>query len=293
MRKALPMSALITGLLAAPGMGVAAPVQAATALVAGQAGAFPAVMPAEVAIQWRRLARGEKPDAYGMQDLQKRFAAEVQQHLAQAVQRREQLYPAQLIMPPAALQPRMEKAAFLGVATSPAPVIVREQLNLPRGVGLVVDFVEKDSPAEAAGIKVNDVLQKLDDQLLINGQQLAVLVRTKKPGDTVKLTVIHAAKAQEVPVKLVEKEVAALEDLADPSAGGNAGGTAIKTSTANRKDDTHDITLRSDNGDRHVTVKEIAGGKVIFDGPINTDEQMKTLPAGVREKVQTMLEKIK
>jgi hypothetical protein len=163
MRKALPMSALITGLLAAPGMGVAAPVQAATAIVAGHAGAFPAVMPPEVAAELRRFARGEKPDAYGMQNLQKRLADEVQQHLAQALQRREQLYPVQLIVPVASVQPRMEKAAFLGVATSPAPDTLRAQLDLPRGVGLVVDFVEKDSPAEAAGLKVHDVLEKLDD----------------------------------------------------------------------------------------------------------------------------------
>src|SRR4051812_3591693 len=42
-----------------------------------------------------------------------------------------------------------EKAAFLGVAVSSAPGVIRDQLKLPRGVGLVVDHVEADSPAAA------------------------------------------------------------------------------------------------------------------------------------------------
>src|SRR4051812_14577750 len=74
----------------------------------------------------------------------------------------------------------MEKGAWLGVNTSPPPHVLRQQLQLPRGVGLVVDMVAPDSPAQAAGVKQYDVLHKLNDQILINQQQLAVLVRTFK-----------------------------------------------------------------------------------------------------------------
>lgn len=374
--------------------------------LSGVVAAFPPAMPAEVTLRMRRLARGEKPDAYGMQALEKRMALAVQERLARVLEGRTEYYPAQLIMPAAALPARMEKAAFLGVATSPVPELVRDQLNLPQGVGLVVDFVEKGSPAEGAGIKVHDVLEKLDDQLLVNGQQLAVLVRGKKPGDTVTLTVIHGGKEQALKIKLTEKEVAVLGDVGEPMtlrSGGMAinppegwsgglpsavppnmlgssfrlngdgssvrrqvdeqndisvmkradgketlsvkdreghvlydgpgdaldkanlpaevvkkiedlrqkpnsiqwhaggapgtsgaeGGAATRTFTANRKDDKYDITLKSNAGGRHLTVKEIGSGKVVFDGPANTDDEMKALPAEVREKVQAMLEKIK
>jgi hypothetical protein len=107
---------------------------------------------------------------------------------------------------------KTEKAAYLGVSTSPVAPALREQLKLGKGVGLVVDFVEPDSPAAAAGIKEYDVIQKLDDQLLINNHQLAVLVRTHKAGDSVTLGVIHQGQPGTVTAKLVEKEVAVLDD---------------------------------------------------------------------------------
>src|SRR5690348_3082905 len=47
----------------------------------------------------------------------------------------------------------MEKATFLGVVTSRAGETLSEQLGLPRGVGLTVESVIKDTPAEKAEIK--------------------------------------------------------------------------------------------------------------------------------------------
>ena len=61
-----------------------------------------------------------------------------------------------------------EKAAFLGVATSPVNPALRAQLNLEKGMGLMVDEVEKGSPAEAAGIKQFDVIQLLGDQMIVD-----------------------------------------------------------------------------------------------------------------------------
>lgn len=98
------------------------------------------------------------------------------------------------------------KATYLGVAVSPIPGMLRKHLDLPEGVGLLVDHVDPDSPAKAAGIEKCDVLHKLDDQILINFHQLAVLVRTFKPGDEVKLALLRKGKPRILPVKLVEKE---------------------------------------------------------------------------------------
>jgi hypothetical protein len=107
---------------------------------------------------------------------------------------------------------KTEKAAFLGVSGSPVMPALREQLKLPRGVGLVVEHVEPKSPAEAAGIKQYDVLHKIGDQLLVNAHQLAVLVRMHKPGEEVTLTLLRQGESKDVKVKLTEKEVMALDD---------------------------------------------------------------------------------
>ena len=108
---------------------------------------------------------------------------------------------------------QMQKAAYLGVSTSAVPDALRQHLGLKEGVGLVVDFVEKGSPAEQAGVKQYDILNKLDDQILVNAHQLAVLVRARKAGESVNLSVIRGGKEQSIPAKLVEKEVKPLNDI--------------------------------------------------------------------------------
>jgi hypothetical protein len=114
----------------------------------------------------------------------------------------------------AAQLPPLEKAAYLGIATSPAPPVLRKQLKLSDGMGLVVDFVEPGSPAEAAGVQPYDVAVRLNDQILVNAPQLAVLVRTFDPGAEVTLTVIREGKETPVKVKLVEREVKPIADTA-------------------------------------------------------------------------------
>lgn len=91
---------------------------------------------------------------------------------------------------------------YLGVATVPAPPPVTAQLKLPPGFGLLVVDVVKDSPAASAGLQANDVLVKLDDQQLIEPNQLAVLVRSRKPDDQITLTLIRAGETKSQPVKI-------------------------------------------------------------------------------------------
>lgn len=99
------------------------------------------------------------------------------------------------------------KVAYLGLSAVPVDEPLRQQLSLPDGVGLLVDHLDGDGPAKAAGIERLDVLHKINDQLLVNPPQLQVLVRMQKPGDEVKLTVIRKAKPQVITIKLTEKEV--------------------------------------------------------------------------------------
>lgn len=99
-----------------------------------------------------------------------------------------------------------EKVTFLGVETAPVSRTLAAQLGLGRDTGLVVVRISEKSPA-ADILKEDDVLTKLDDQILVNQQQLGVLVRSRKEGDEVKLTVVRGGKETTVKAKLGTHEV--------------------------------------------------------------------------------------
>src|SRR2546427_12838598 len=96
---------------------------------------------------------------------------------------------------------------FLGVETSEVPDVVREQLGLAKGLGLVVDYVEPNSPAASAGVQQNDILKMLNDQILIEPSQLRRLLQTFPEGTEVTLTILRKGKEQKITAKLAKKEV--------------------------------------------------------------------------------------
>ena len=110
-----------------------------------------------------------------------------------------------------AWQPKI--VTWLGVAPEEIPEEVRAQLPLEPGTGLVVRSVIPGGPAEKAGLQKNDVLVKLDDQLLTNASQLRTLVAAKKEGDTVKLTYFRRGQQAALDVKLATHEDKPLADI--------------------------------------------------------------------------------
>jgi hypothetical protein len=102
---------------------------------------------------------------------------------------------------------------YLGVETSDVPRVVSEQLGLPRGFGLVVDYVVPDGPAAAAGVQQNDILRMLNDQILTEPDQLSKLIRSFSEGTTVTLTVLRKGKEEKIGVKLGKKEVSERSDM--------------------------------------------------------------------------------
>src|SRR5438876_9255904 len=96
---------------------------------------------------------------------------------------------------------------FLGVETSQVPTVVSEQLGLPKGLGLVVDYVVPDSPAASAGVQQNDILKMLNDQILMEPSQLRKLLQTLSEGTEVTLTILRKGQEQKITVKLAKKEM--------------------------------------------------------------------------------------
>src|SRR5947209_3603168 len=96
---------------------------------------------------------------------------------------------------------------YLGVETSQVPDVVSEQLGLAKGLGLVVEYVESNSPAASAGVQQNDILKMLNDQILIEPSQLRKLLQTFPEGTEVTLTILRKGKEQKLTIKLAKKEV--------------------------------------------------------------------------------------
>ncbi|MBI3885683.1 MAG: PDZ domain-containing protein, partial [Opitutae bacterium] len=115
-----------------------------------------------------------------------------------------------------------ETVTFLGVETGPVDRALTAQLGLPRDVGLVVSRVVQGSPAIGA-LKENDVLTKFEDQILVDPRQLSVLIRARKDGDEVALTLYRGGKEITQKVKLGQRDVR-VADLPRVFGGGPDGG---------------------------------------------------------------------
>lgn len=91
---------------------------------------------------------------------------------------------------------------WLGVITEEPSEDVRAQISVPDGTGLLVRGVMADSPAAKAGLDKNDLLIRMDDQILINPDQLRKLISTKKEGDVVHLTYLRKGREASVEARL-------------------------------------------------------------------------------------------
>jgi len=108
---------------------------------------------------------------------------------------------------------------FLGVETSEVPRVVSEQLGLAKGFGLVVDYVVPDGPAAAAGVQQSDILKMLNDQILVQPDQLAKLIRSYPEGTNVVLTILRKGAESKITVKLAKKEVSSRNNFFGPDPG--------------------------------------------------------------------------
>jgi serine protease Do len=86
--------------------------------------------------------------------------------------------------------PGTGNAAYMGVVTE------------PEGKECKILEVAKDSPAEKAGLKVDDVVLKFDGKKVEKGDQLVSMVSKKKPGEEVSLEVRRGEETITLKVKL-------------------------------------------------------------------------------------------
>ncbi len=204
-----------------------------------------------------------------------------------------------------------KKVAYLGVATSPVSKTLTKQLRLPDGVGLVVNYVDPEGPGKDA-LQAHDLLYMLEDQLLVNHPQLAVLVRMRKPADAVTLTVYREGKKQEATVKLGEAPVRARPvfprgfwpDPNDPRAPHGMPmpdplGRLHRSMAFGDNQGSIDLDITGGKGKIVVKDKE---GNVVYEGELPVPEggmgmpdvgALENVPEEVRERLERMMKNLR
>jgi len=185
-----------------------------------------------------------------------------------------------------------QNTSYMGIGVEAPGAALRSQLSLPEGAGLVVNYIDDKGPSKNI-IHMHDVLQKLDDQILINGEQLVSLVRMHKPGDAITLTLLRHASLRTERITLGQRQPEPKDPqsnidaqvLTDLTAGLTRSELLYATAFAHPITFNDGDVLASLNGHGELLVIDQKTGKTLFNGPIGTRQQWEQVPDPVRNKL--------
>jgi len=101
----------------------------------------------------------------------------------------------------------LQSKPMLGVQINDISPEMAQQFNLPQAGVIILGLVD-GSPAEKAGLRVNDIVTGVNDAPVLTSQQLIDTVQQYKIGDTVNVKIIReGTEFLTIPVKLAEREV--------------------------------------------------------------------------------------
>lgn len=197
----------------------------------------------------------------------------------------------------------VSSAAALGLKLSRASGVLRQQLSLKRGAGLVVEAVVPDSRAAAAGFAQHDVLVRLDDQLLVLPEQFDALLASSEASSLLACTVLRGGRELVIAVgqPAFRSQPPARADLRlrptdsalamagqnPPRVGPIAAGSLRRADQTLVRNDS-DFRIRLSSGDETRLIVSDPQGRVIFDDSIDTPEGRSRMPPVVRHRVNEM-----
>ena len=109
--------------------------------------------------------------------------------------------------------------AYMGVGINDVTPENSKFFNVSKAQGAVVSEVQPDSPGAKAGLKVGDVITKIDGRDVTDAGQLQVEVGQLQPGTTIHLDVLRDGKSMTLPVTVEELGKGKTEEAAGDSAG--------------------------------------------------------------------------
>jgi 2-alkenal reductase len=94
---------------------------------------------------------------------------------------------------------------FIGIQYAPLSPRAAVALGLPPAAGIQISSIVPGSPASQAGLRVGDVVTKLNDQQIDQEHALQSLLLRFRPGDRVRLTIVRDTATQTVEVTLATR----------------------------------------------------------------------------------------
>jgi S1-C subfamily serine protease len=95
-----------------------------------------------------------------------------------------------------------EKTGYIGVRIEDASSTIEKQLGISGGV--VIRGVEKDSPAEKAGLSSDDIIVKVNDQEITKASTLSRTIHRMEPGAKAKVEFYHNGKKSNAEITIGE-----------------------------------------------------------------------------------------
>jgi S1-C subfamily serine protease len=109
--------------------------------------------------------------------------------------------------------PGWEKRKYIGTYMESLNKDLLEFFGVKEESGLLVNRLTKDGPAAKAGVKVGDVVVRVDGKKVTSVGDLSELIQHKKKGDRVKLELIRDKKPLTLEVEVSEEEGPGLSEL--------------------------------------------------------------------------------
>jgi S1-C subfamily serine protease len=95
---------------------------------------------------------------------------------------------------------------FTGMDVIDIDASLASKLNINNNLGVYVQYVLPEGPADAGGVKTGDVIVKVNEREIESKSLLDEQVSYYRPGDRLKLTVLRSGKPMEVFLKLINRE---------------------------------------------------------------------------------------
>jgi serine protease Do len=88
----------------------------------------------------------------------------------------------------------------IGVYPTNLNPVLAQGLGLSRNAGVLIEDVVPDSPADKAGIKIDDIVLSADGRLMRDTKEFALIMFRKRPGETVHFSILSGTVTRQIDV---------------------------------------------------------------------------------------------